>query len=415
MRVLICFCVAVLWTFQLAAQSYVERRYSDTEWREDIAFYVQTLKVTHINPYHSVAEEDFESAVQNLSNRVPNLNDCDIAMELIAISAMTGDGHTWMRFGDSFQPRRLSLQLREFDDGVFVVAAMPGFEAHIGKRVLSIGGHPVESLLVQALRYTSGDNAWGPRDRRASWLGSEAFLVHERVIAKGDSVRLGLDGEEVEFNSVLGAAYSEWAKEVSVKSDSELPLYRQRPGDHYWLRYLRKHKTVYVKFNVVGNQPGGPHLRQFSMDMLELVDSKNARKLIIDVRNNGGGNGNLTSQMIPRIAANKRINQSGRLFVLTSRHTFSAALMFTVRIERATAALFAGEPGGGKPNSYGEFNAFTLPHSGMSGSISSRWHEEGEPDDTREFLPVDIAVPFISRDYFASRDPVLAAVLAYGE
>ena len=68
---------------------------------------------------------------------------------------------------------------------------------------------------------------------------------------------------------------------------------------------------------------------------------------------------------------------------------------------------------GGKPNSYGEFNAVTLPNSGMAGSISSRWHEEGAPDDTRDCVPMDIPVELASQDFFANRDPVLEAVLAY--
>ena len=78
-----------------------------------------------------------------------------------------------------------------------------------------------------------------------------------------------------------------------------------------------------------------------------------------------------------------------------------------------TNALFAGEPGGGKPNSYSERTDFTLPNTKMSGSISSRYHEEGGPGDNREYVPVDIPAAMTAADYFGNRDPVLEAVLAY--
>src|SRR6185436_19714420 len=171
--------------------------------------------------------------------------------------------------------------------------------------------------------------------------------------------------------------------------------------------------AVYVKFNSVLNDPDGPHLARFSEEMIALVESKKAKKLIIDVRDNGGGNGDMLKPFIRRVAENERVNQPGRLFVITGRATFSAALMFTVRMERQTHAIFVGEPGGGKPNSYSERTNFSLPNSGMRGSISSRYHEEGEPGDTREYVPVYVSVPPTAADYFGKHDSVLEAVLAY--
>ena len=169
----------------------------------------------------------------------------------------------------------------------------------------------------------------------------------------------------------------------------------------------------YVKFNVVRDAEEERRLGAFSNEVIEFVEAKKVKKLIIDVRHNGGGNGNLTRRIVRKISTNERINQRGKLFIITGRHTFSAALMFTARMERRTEALFAGEPGAGKPNWYSEFNGFTLSNTQMHGSISSIWHEEGEPDDTREFIPVAIFAPLSSQEFFSRQDPVLEAILAY--
>jgi hypothetical protein len=80
-------------------------------------------------------------------------------------------------------------------------------------------------------------------------------------------------------------------------------------------------------------------------------------------------------------------------------------------MKKQTAALFAGEPTGGKPNHYGEVQSFKLPSSGLTVTYSVKYFKvlEGDPDS----LQPDILVPFNFADYRAKRDPVLEKVLAF--
>jgi hypothetical protein len=412
----LCSLILPILVVSTATGAQSERRFSDEEWREDIDAYVENLKATHIDLFHTVSEEDFNRAVKSLTDGVPEMEDFEIALELIAISAMIGDGHTWTWYGETFSPGRLPFGLGEVSDGVFIVETVPEFEEYVGRRIVSISGHPVESLLEKPYRFMSRDNEYTLLNARVHWLTNEAFLKYEGIAAPEGSVSIGLEGEDgnievVDFDFTPRMLYF-GAEKVTVER-KHVPLYLQRTDETYWMEYLKKGKTLFVQINAVRDAEEGPRLGQFARDIVKVVEEKKAKKLIIDLRHNGGGNGNLTTNFIRAIARNERINQPGRLFVITSPKTFSAALMFTVRMERATEALFAGVPGAGKPNSYGEFNAFTLPNSGLHGSVSSRWHEEGEPDDTREFVPMDLPVSLSSKDYFGGRDPVLDAILAY--
>jgi hypothetical protein len=100
-----------------------------------------------------------------------------------------------------------------------------------------------------------------------------------------------------------------------------------------------------------------------------------------------------------------------RLWVLTSRTTFSAAQNFINQVERWTDATFVGEPSGSKPNFAGEDTELLLPYSGVRGSISTRWWQDSGPLDRRQWIAPHQSVGVRSTDYFANRDPVLEAVL----
>lgn len=397
--------------------AHAERIFTDEQWRQDIETYVSKLKTMHKNPFHAVPEPIFQNEVDALAARLGELSDQQIALEMSRLAAMIGDGHTWIAPDDSWAPERVPVTLFEFEDGVFVRRAMPKDNELVGREVIAIGGRPVDELLTLAGPFTSRDNEYSLRARRTSLLTNVAFLERVDIMGGGPPVFTLRDAagntSEAPIEPVDAPRFYAWLDESTSTNAKNLPLFRRRADEPYWTEYLDENRALYMRFNSVLNAPNGPHLTAFSEHLVQQLDETGARKLIIDVRNNGGGNGDLLKPLIRRISENKRINQRGRLFVLCDRITYSAALMFTVRMDLQTNALFAGEPGGGKPNSYSERTDFTLPNTKMVGSISSRYHEEGGPGDDREFVPVDIPVEMTSADYFGNRDPVLDAVLAY--
>lgn len=401
----------------VSSAALADRQFTDEQWTLEISNYVEKLKTVHLNPFHAVSQEDFEAAVQKLTASLPALTDEQIALEFSRLAALIGDGHTWVFPSDAVAAQRVPVDVFEFHEGLYIVRAASPYESLAGLRVVAIGDKPVSGLLAAAEAYTSRDNEWSLLERRSRMLSNRTFLENQGAAVGLQQIAWTLQDSEgrarvVEFPIIPRTEFIAWLNEpVAVPKDA--PLYRQRPEVPYWVEYLPDARAVYMRFSAVDNRPGGPHLAQFSEDLMNLIDEKRAEKLIIDARDNGGGNGALLTPLIRRISENKRINRPGRLFLITNRATFSAALMLTVRMERQTEVIFAGEPGGGRPNSYSERTDFALPITGMTGSISSIFHEEGEPGDTRAFVPVDIPMSPTAADYFANRDPVLDAILEY--
>lgn len=385
------------------------------QWGEDLNYWEHTLRDTHPAPFHSVSEESFYQAVSDIRSHVDAWPDYGVALEMIRLAALVADGHTYLYDrGEGGILRSLPIEVYPFSDGMFVRYAMDGYSELVGAQVLTIGGVPIEEVMEAASAYIGGDNEWTVL-ARTPWLAiCPEFLEWKGFIGDRSRVTLGIrdaqgQDRDVTLEPVDGADYYAWRN--SPKPVDGAPMYRQRADVAYWKTFLEPANAVYMQFNAVRNLEGGPHLARFSQELVDFIDEKKADYLIIDARHNGGGNGDLLKPLIRRIANHSRINRPGHLYVLSSRVTFSAALMFLGRMERQTHVIFAGEPSGGKPNSYGEFNAVTLPNSGLRGSISSLWHEEGEPDDTREFIDVHMPVALSSSDWFGSRDPVLDAVL----
>jgi hypothetical protein len=130
----------------------------------------------------------------------------------------------------------------------------------------------------------------------------------------------------------------------------------------------------------------------------------------VDVRHNNGGNLGLLDPFIEILRRFTADQPRGRLVVISGRNTFSAAQVFLSRAEHEAHAEVAGEMSSSKPNFVGEENVVELPWSGAIASISNRFHET-IPGDRRTGIEPTLRVSLASEDYFANRDPVLAAVL----
>jgi hypothetical protein len=135
-------------------------------------------------------------------------------------------------------------------------------------------------------------------------------------------------------------------------------------------------------------------------------------RLVIDLRLNRGGNGNLLTPLV-RSIIQSGADAPGKLMVLTGRSTFSAAQFLVDHLEHWTNAVFVGEPTGSKGRMYGDSRRFTLPNSGITARVSIYYWQMWSPWDTREWTAPQVAAALTMADYRENRDPILAAALRY--
>lgn len=185
----------------------------------------------------------------------------------------------------------------------------------------------------------------------------------------------------------------------------EPPLSRQKPVETFWFTYLQDSQTIYANFRRY------PSLKQHAQALFAAVDRQRPARLVIDLRQNGGGDFTEgRDHLIEPIKKRPAINQKGRLFVAVGRQTFSAAMVNAIDFRKETNAILVGEPIGERPNSYSENDEMTLPSSKLVVSYSTRYYKFLD-EDVPAVIP-DVRIDPAWADFRAGRDAVMDWILS---
>jgi hypothetical protein len=373
------------------------------QWREDLEFLARELPKRHANAFHHTARERFEAEVASLSQRLHTMDADEIYVGLDRIANLVGDGHTYVEFPDDVA--RLPLQVKRFGDQYHVTAVTAGLESALGSRIVRIHKTPIANVRERLLAMTPQDETPFLAEGRVESFLTLGIALHGcRIIPDRSIANFALVDEMgreliVEVRAVAPDSKPKW-----IPAFREPPLYRQRPDETFWYTYLPEARTVYCSFR------GYNDLGKRSVGLLKLVSERRPDKLVIDMRQNGGGDYTVGLRHLVRpIRELPEINRKGRLFVLIGPQTFSAAMSNAAHFRYQTAALLVGQPIGEKPNSYQESRRVKLPNSHLALCYSVRFYrfvEDGEnlirPD--REIIPS-------WADYKIGKDPVLEWVM----
>ena len=192
--------------------------------------------------------------------------------------------------------------------------------------------------------------------------------------------------------------------------ESTAPLTMTDLTTPFWLQGLVADDALYIKYNwVFPETNAGLTIGQFSNLVRNYVANNDPDKVIVDIRHNGGGDATTYAPFLNALS-DPDINQTGKLYVIIGRSTFSAAANFVTQVEQRTNARFVGEPTGGSPNNYGDSISFELPRSGFEIRIPTIYWVYS-PGDSRTSIAPDISVEWTWSDYSNQLDPVLQAAL----
>jgi tetratricopeptide (TPR) repeat protein len=133
--------------------------------------------------------------------------------------------------------------------------------------------------------------------------------------------------------------------------------------------------------------------------------------MVIDLRENGGGNGALNRYPVQQIIRRPWLDRPDKLYVIIGRMTFSAAQQFTNLLEAWTQCALVGEPTGQRPSQYGDHRPLHLKALGVTVQIASVFHQAPNEFDARSFVPPRIYTPLDSRSYAQGIDPAMTAIL----
>jgi hypothetical protein len=155
-------------------------------------------------------------------------------------------------------------------------------------------------------------------------------------------------------------------------------------------------------------------------DFFTAVQENNIRSVIVDLRNNPGGNSLVTNEFIRYLPAesyltgacevrfgsilwkNKSQSQrnqqltpvfSGDVYVLTGADTFSSAMDFATLISDNKLGMVVGEVPGNMPSSYGDILFFQTPNARLVFTVSYKYFIRPDASKSDSPLIPDVIVP----------------------
>ena len=376
------------------------------QWRQDLKYLAKELPRRHANAFHTVSKEQFQRAVAELEAAIPSLPEYEILVGLRRIVALVGDAHTSLAPPQTFN--RYPLTLSWFGNDLRVLRTTAEYKSALGARVVGIG----DLTLAEA---TARINTLVPRETEqflryvnVTYLPfaevlhalkmAPSVLQAQWTFADAEGKRFSLDLKPVSPNARV-----EWLSTLKA-----VPLYRQQSDQLMWVSLLPESQTVYLNLKVY---PDGETFKRVSAEMFKLLESSQAKRLVIDVRQSNGGDFlKFRSHILKELKDRNSFRKPNSLFVIIGRGTVSAAMVSAIDLRKEMGAVLLGEPGGSKPNSYSENDEFKLPNSHLEVSYSTRYYK-WQDKDTPSLMPDKLIEP-VWELYTAGRDAAIEWILA---
>ncbi|MBS0376456.1 MAG: hypothetical protein JSR73_17890 [Proteobacteria bacterium] len=398
----------------------------------------------YLDETRSLAPAAHAAAARYLTELAPRadaLSPEEFLLAVFRIAAFADNGHdTENDHGGVWWPgARLPVRMIWFPDGWVVARADREYADLLGARVLRIDGHAPEDVFQRLREY------WGGPDNSRRWnlefIVEFAGLLHAAGIAQApDRLTLELqlaDGQparrtlrfrplaEVPAGQMVSRVWSPtpWPDEEDkgwrAFQPPVTPLYLGEGERSFRVASIPELRALYVAMRTHLDRPD-ERVEDFCRRVDAAVAAQHPRHLIVDLRFDTGGNIDLTRAWQRSLVA----RVPGRVYVLVSRHTFSAGIVAAAAFKHDARerARIVGEPVGDRLRFWSEGSDACLPDSryclhrttGLWDLVRGCRGESGcygDPYDAQVAgLDPDVPAPLSADAWLAGRDLAMEAV-----
>ena len=397
----------------------------------DIDALIYGLSQVHPDIFSVCKQEDLLRAVNKAKESLP---DSVSLIQLYRVAApivsMIGDGHTSMAFPyDDFftsELKRLPMFVHVLSDRSIICTSSLDSIIKRGDKILSINGISADNMINDMTPFVSGEK---PHYRLSGVNNSFQALFN--MLYPSDNYDIAYQPKESdEILSVkLPAITFEEIKDRCPRTNNGVNY------DNYSYKIDSINNVAIMDFRKFYDVERMEH---FADSMFEELSDRNIPNLIIDIRNNGGGNSRvgdvllryispvpyiqndkalvrvtpLTSKLmgnqeVPRFTlweadadnfiqprSKEKGHYSGNVYLLISNQTFSSAGSFAWAFKECGMGKVIGEETGGMNVHYGDILPYSLPISKLTSYIPFKrfWQLRADENDVHGTIP-DISVP----------------------
>lgn len=403
--------------------------------REQAEFDINAL-IYNLNQVHpdifSVCDQAVLMRAVNtaISNLPDSISIVDLYLITAPIVAMIGDGHTNLSFPMSKfvtpNQKRMPMHVNVLADKSMTCRRSYDSLIPKGAKIISINGKSSEEILDAMLPFCSGERQ---HFRLSRVEGSFTLLYRLLFPADKYAVTYRPTGEKKTLTVTLPALTGD-------EMANHMPQLGDAPAANYSYTIDETNNVAIMDFRSFA---GADKMAAFANSMFAELKSKNIGNLIIDLRENGGGNSAVGDTLLRYISpvpfnqmpkclvkitpttlrlmgggdisegiyfyefqpeefikplSAEEGHYNGNVILLTSNHTFSSAGSFSWAFKECGIGLVIGEETGGMNVCYGDILFYYLPISNMLCTISYKrfWQMNADEREVHGTLP-DIEVP----------------------
>ena len=310
--------------------------------RADIAFFRENF-MARDRAYSEQARAEAETRLAALEGQVGSVSQAYFELELARIVALADNGHTAYFPGPRSRRfnRITDVRLSPMGETFYVLRASPANADLLGAQLVAIDGRSAAQVRDAARTLAGGVPGW--RDRNAAYLLESPEQMHalgviasaERAsyrfrLANGRAVtrrftpepaspdRVRANSERWFYPQLMEEEGENWR---ALLAPEQAPWALQEPGRPFRMRDAPEIDAFVIEMRQ-NTSSEDTDIAEFMLDSLEAARTSGRRNIVLDMRMNGGGDLNNTRawvRRLPRVVP-------GRVFVLTSPWTFSAAI-----------------------------------------------------------------------------------------
>ncbi|GAB5379287.1 MAG: hypothetical protein Alis3KO_12740 [Aliiglaciecola sp.] len=386
---------------------------AEEKWQADVTYMVERMTNVHPSILHSASESEFGNATQALVDDIgalPPSTRLVRILELFALPATQRDGHMSVSYYAGTDSQILPLKFYQFEGGVYLIDALSENTPFIGAKLIDIEGLNLDEVNERLDPLLPRDNQQSLETARVNAY-LNPFILHGLGISNTPTmVTFTMETSNGQRADMQVLAVSPINFPLNEVPNNKLPKNSMmnyiRPGGDLWVDFYEQRNTIHIKLNTITDSSQNVSLGDIASTTEQLLSASPSAKVILDLRQNGGGNNQLVPKIIDFLQS-AAINIEGKLHVFTDRQTFSAAGNLVAEIDHRTLASFWGVSPGGSGTQYGDSREFRMPNSGMLFNIPTRFWQFGDPSKQPLSQPMDYWVDQTIDDYLANVDTLL--------
>lgn len=381
-------------------------------WAEDIQTFAANIRATHPDPAGVTRSDAWRNLLAEITAGAASRSVKAGLVDCARLAALMRDEHTHVTIpAGTFA--ETAIRFAYASDGIWVLAAAPNLGAVLGSRLLAVDGVSV-SVLSDRLRAlipapTAASHAHiVPQvlhQTEVLWLagiGASPTQAAYRLSDAGGAERdivLPASGEAV-LSSFFGGTAAPAA-----------PLYLSQPDKFYFMAPLADSQSLYFRYARCASDARQP-LDVFFNAVGQALAALPVPRLVVDLRDNLGGNSALLSGALAQFVATVPPGRRPTTAVLINGGVHSSATINLYDLRQQLGARTFGEAPGTPPNHAGEVRSFVLPRTGFEHTSASKMFNLDPTLGTANYSP-DVPVAATMADFLRGHDPVLERAEAF--